>query len=212
VSDANLRALAQTAGQELTYTAVPPGAGVRAGIDRDLDGVLNGKDNCPGVANANQTDTDTDGVGDACDNCPNKYNPDQKDTDDNGVGDVCQAQCFGFAQPTAITATTTAQTFPGENLGISGTGFAADSQVWIGGVQSTSVQNTGAQLTAVIPETLPLNQALPVVVVNPEGCQSQQTVTLTLVPNGACGLLGIEPFALIAGLAGLRSLRRRLQS
>jgi hypothetical protein len=36
-SDAQLRALA-TAGQELTYTCVPPGAGTRIGLDRDEDG------------------------------------------------------------------------------------------------------------------------------------------------------------------------------
>jgi len=39
ISDANLRAQpGQFAGQELTYTAVPPGNGIRAGIDRDEDG------------------------------------------------------------------------------------------------------------------------------------------------------------------------------
>ena len=41
-TDAQLRALASTAGQELTYTCVPPGSGVRMGIDRDLDGILDG--------------------------------------------------------------------------------------------------------------------------------------------------------------------------
>ena len=39
-SDAALRALAATAGQELTYTCVPPGSGQRVGIDRDEDGFL----------------------------------------------------------------------------------------------------------------------------------------------------------------------------
>jgi DNA-binding beta-propeller fold protein YncE len=45
VSDADLRALACDA--ELTFTAVPPGSGRRIGIDRDLDGVLDG-DEQPG--------------------------------------------------------------------------------------------------------------------------------------------------------------------
>lgn len=36
-TDSDLRALAGTAGQELTYTCVPPGSGVRAGLDRDGD-------------------------------------------------------------------------------------------------------------------------------------------------------------------------------
>jgi hypothetical protein len=38
LSDTQLRGFAATAGQELTYTCVPPGEGMRVGIDRDLDG------------------------------------------------------------------------------------------------------------------------------------------------------------------------------
>src|SRR6059036_1371152 len=38
VIDADLRRQVATAGQELTYTCVPPGSGVRIGIDRDEDG------------------------------------------------------------------------------------------------------------------------------------------------------------------------------
>ena len=38
IANATLRALAATAGQELTYTCVPPGNGTRIGIDRDEDG------------------------------------------------------------------------------------------------------------------------------------------------------------------------------
>jgi DNA-binding beta-propeller fold protein YncE len=40
LADAALRAQAATAGQERTYTCTPPGAGVRAGVDRDQDGFL----------------------------------------------------------------------------------------------------------------------------------------------------------------------------
>jgi len=40
VADGTLRALAATAGQELTYTCVPPGSGTRVGVDRDLDTFL----------------------------------------------------------------------------------------------------------------------------------------------------------------------------
>ena len=36
------------------------------GVDSDGDGVPNATDNCPNVANADQTDTDHDGVGDVC--------------------------------------------------------------------------------------------------------------------------------------------------
>jgi len=40
LTEATLRGQAATAGQELTYTAVPPGSGVRIGVDRDEDGFL----------------------------------------------------------------------------------------------------------------------------------------------------------------------------
>jgi len=42
VSDASLRALASKPGNAVTFTCVPPGSGVRIGIDRDLDGILDG--------------------------------------------------------------------------------------------------------------------------------------------------------------------------
>jgi hypothetical protein len=46
--------------------------------DADGDGVADSSDNCPSVANANQSDVDGDGAGDACDgqdNCPNEAGP-----------------------------------------------------------------------------------------------------------------------------------------
>lgn len=69
IGDASLRALAITEGP-LTYTCVAPGSGFRVGINRDLDAVLDGLDNCPGHANDSQVDTDFDGVGDICDPTP----------------------------------------------------------------------------------------------------------------------------------------------
>ena len=91
ISDASLRALSNTAGQELTYTCVPPGSGQRVGLDRDSDGRLNGQDNCPAIANPTQTDGDGDGVGSACDNCPSTANTTQADANGDGVGDACQS-------------------------------------------------------------------------------------------------------------------------
>lgn len=45
ISDAALRALVDTSGEVLTYTAVPPGSGTRMGIDRDEDTILDWDDN-----------------------------------------------------------------------------------------------------------------------------------------------------------------------
>jgi hypothetical protein len=59
------------------------------GPDFDSDGVVNLHDNCPGLANADQTEQDGDGIGDACDNCPSIANSDQSDSDSDGLGDLC---------------------------------------------------------------------------------------------------------------------------
>ncbi|NIP78115.1 MAG: hypothetical protein GWM90_02475, partial [Gemmatimonadetes bacterium] len=90
LTDAQLRQVATISGQELTYTAVPVGAGTRAGVDRDEDGVLDGDDNCPADANPGQEDTDGDGEGDACDASP---------------GPVCgDAVCEGSEDPLSCPA------------------------------------------------------------------------------------------------------------
>ena len=91
--------------------------------DLDGDGVPDGEDNCPAIANPNQADADGDGIGDACDdtvgegdldgdgvpdgqdNCPAISNADQKDTDGDGIGDVCeQGGGGGGGDPDAATA------------------------------------------------------------------------------------------------------------
>ena len=75
-------------------------------LDLDNDGVPNESDNCPNVANTDQSDIDNDGLGDVCDddidgdgiinandNCPETPNPDQSDFNNNGIGDVCDIEC-----------------------------------------------------------------------------------------------------------------------
>ncbi len=91
LDDTALRALAATAGQELSYSCVPPGTGTRAGLDRDEDGVLDGSDYCPARSDASQTDDDGDLVGNACDNCTANGNGDQRDSNGDGYGNRCDA-------------------------------------------------------------------------------------------------------------------------
>jgi hypothetical protein len=67
-------------------------------LDTDNDGVPNGVDNCPTIANPGQEDGDGDGVGDACDNCRTTANPGQEDGDGDGVGDACD-NCRTTANP-----------------------------------------------------------------------------------------------------------------
>jgi len=88
------------------------GAFEAAETDTDSDGIADGDDNCPAVANSAQADFDSDDIGDACDtntdqdgdgfgdpgfpnntsqddNCPADSNPTQEDQDADGQGDVC---------------------------------------------------------------------------------------------------------------------------
>lgn len=75
--------------------------------DTDKDAVGDNADNCPGLANPEQSDSDRDGIGDPCDpatdladadddgvpdirdNCPSTSNPAQLDTDHDESGNVC---------------------------------------------------------------------------------------------------------------------------
>ncbi|MGA7304373.1 MAG: hypothetical protein WBW88_05845, partial [Rhodothermales bacterium] len=65
------------------------------GTDADGDGICeeggDAVDNCPDVANTDQTNSDGDTLGDACDNCPAVDNEDQADDDSDGIGTACEA-------------------------------------------------------------------------------------------------------------------------
>ena len=53
--------------------------------DTDADGRCADVDNCPTIANLDQTDADNDGLGDVCDNCPTIANVNRR-TDTTGSG------------------------------------------------------------------------------------------------------------------------------
>jgi subtilisin-like proprotein convertase family protein len=89
--------------------------------DTDGDGIPDSTDNCPSIANVDQSDLDNDNIGDVCDddidgdsilngddNCPNTPNADQADSNGNGIGDACDIECDTLtATDTPITITTT---------------------------------------------------------------------------------------------------------
>jgi len=57
ILDRDLRRLVTASASELTYTCVPPGSGRRIGIDRDLDGALDGDERAAGSDPADPTST-----------------------------------------------------------------------------------------------------------------------------------------------------------
>jgi cysteine-rich repeat protein len=112
-------------------TCIPPSG------DKDDDKVFNAVDNCPFVANADQTDSDKDGfgdacdvcdgvadpaqgdgdgdgVGDACDNCATTPNADQQDSDSNGFGDACDVKTCGNGKLDAFEGCDDANKKPGD--------------------------------------------------------------------------------------------------
>ena len=87
-------------------TSLPRIIDVRA-RDQDGDGILDLVDNCPRIANRNQTNFDNDTLGDACedsdgdglldavDNCPRIANRNQTNLDNDAFGDVCDDDIDG---------------------------------------------------------------------------------------------------------------------
>lgn len=90
--------------------------------DTDGDGVEDGSDNCPAVANSDQADADMDSIGNACDadyvngdsdsdgvldlqdNCPMVANSDQADSDADGIGDACETSILDLSYAIRVFA------------------------------------------------------------------------------------------------------------
>lgn len=115
VSRGDLETLAAVAGQELTFTCMPPGAGTRAGIDRDLDGSLDFDEvtNLTDPANPGSIigacndglDNDGDGATDLADggclnagsNIENPQCDDGVNNDTDGLVDLADPHCASAA-------------------------------------------------------------------------------------------------------------------
>jgi N-acetylneuraminic acid mutarotase len=97
--------------------------------DADQDDVDDAEDNCPTIANTDQSDADRDGVGDVCDNCVGTSNPrvtpdsatylaanpwatltgGQRDDDHDGYGNQCDADFPNTSQGGNVGPADTAQ-------------------------------------------------------------------------------------------------------
>lgn len=108
-AETTVNVLAKSATYYGKCTIIGPDCSTVVNTDTDQDGIPDSTDNCPAVANPNQTNTDGDSMGDACDsdddndgifdiedNCDAVANPGQKDRDHDGVGDACD-NCPGMS-------------------------------------------------------------------------------------------------------------------
>lgn len=155
-----------------------------------------------------QADGDGDGVPDAIDNCPLLANADQADADGDGTGNGCDALCIGDT-PTVLSGVGPGAGPASHYFEVAGTGFGSQAEVWFGSEKAATIVSFG-KLLAQVPPVLPLG-TYPAVVINPEGCRSQEEIAfeVTPPPPPACGLLGLEALAAPALLGGLRRRRRR---
>jgi hypothetical protein len=155
-------------------------------------------------------DQDFDGILDAIDDCPLVANADQLDTDSDLVGDVCDDDCLG--SQTTLGGIAPTHVPPYEWVEVLGTALGPNAEIRLDDVPAISLRIVGKLLLQAPPA--PAGTERRIVVVNPEGCRSQQSVTLTIdappVP-AACGLLGIEPLALLTAVRVLAGARRGLR-
>ncbi len=140
LTDSQLRVLAQIVGQELTYTAVPVGSGIRAGIDRDEDGILDADENMspvPPTANAgadstanagdtvNLSGTCTASAGKTINDCSWTYSGATLvlNQTPNGIGSNTATNAASFTAPTVTQGTVITFTLTAtDSNGMAGTG------------------------------------------------------------------------------------------
>jgi hypothetical protein len=136
IPDAALRLLAAVPGQELTYTCVPPGSGQRLGIDRDLDTVRDGDDNCPATVNPGQEDANMNGIGDAC---------------DTGGATTTTSTSSSSSSTLGTSTSTSTSSSSSSTLGTSTTSVTSTSSSSSSSATSTSVSTTTSTTATTLP-------------------------------------------------------------
>jgi len=144
------------------YTVTNPPDGTVSIIDTTTSSVIAtiATDQNPWVVEYVQTggssDTDGDGVVDGEDNCPSVANADQADSNNNGVGDACEAPVLSSVSPNTVTRNTTSSlTLTGQNFQ---SGMTASITPSPAGVQVKSLvvnSATSATLTVNVLSTAP---------------------------------------------------------
>lgn len=112
--------------------------------DRDHDGVVDSKDNCPDTANPDQANEDGDKFGDACDPCPAFAHDVPSDPDGDGVSDECD--------PNPTTPGDTIELFEGFHNGLPSTWMRSTNWTAVGdSVRGVAADSTNEYL--VLPTT-----------------------------------------------------------
>ena len=159
-------------------------------VDTDSDGIVDGKDNCPTVANPDQADQDSDKKGDVCDDCPGAANADQLDTDGDGAGDACDPACCGDAELDAK--------YPGgaPSAGCANQNVAAE-QCDDGNQDNDDGCTSDCKVAAVVPVELVITEIMAV----PYNADSQPGEWLELY-NGSAKTLDLTGWVLKSGKGG----------
>ena len=89
-----------------THTCQPPGAGTRAGIDRDEDGFDDASDNCPAQLTPTRPTAMATASATSVTTALWSHNTSQRDTDGDGYGNACDGDFDEAASSTSATSAT----------------------------------------------------------------------------------------------------------
>ncbi len=132
--------------------------------DSDLDGVRDGVDNCPAIANPNQSDIDSDGAGDLCDVCPADVTI-QCNTAGSAAGEATYAEGGTIITPNAQL-----------QLVIDPGDLAADATISI-----TETMDNNPQVDLIIGNNAGSGQAIAFYDMQPDGLQFASEITMNIL-------------------------------